>query len=55
MDDSPRTRFRSGLAAGVPFAIAGGILSMSFGILATAAGMPGIAAVVMSVALLPST
>jgi 4-azaleucine resistance transporter AzlC len=48
MDESPRVRFRSGLRAGVPFAIAGGFVSMSFGILATAAGMPGIAAVVMS-------
>ncbi len=48
MDDSARARFRSGLRAGVPFAIAGAILSMSFGVLATAAGMSDIAAVVMS-------
>jgi 4-azaleucine resistance transporter AzlC len=48
MDDSARARFRTGLRAGVPFAIAGGILSMSFGVLATAAGMSDIAAVVMS-------
>jgi 4-azaleucine resistance transporter AzlC len=48
MDESARARFRSGLRAGVPFAIAGGILSMSFGVLATAAGMSDIAAVVMS-------
>jgi len=48
MDDSARARFRSGLRAGVPFAIAGGVLSMSFGVLATAVGMSDIAAVVMS-------
>jgi 4-azaleucine resistance transporter AzlC len=48
MDESARARFRSGLRAGVPFAIAGGIVSMSFGVLATAAGMSDIAAVVMS-------
>ncbi len=48
MDDSVRARFRFGLRAGIPFAIAGCILSMSFGVLATAAGMSGIAAVVMS-------
>jgi 4-azaleucine resistance transporter AzlC len=48
MDDSARARFRSGLRAGVPFAIAGGILSMSFGVVATAAGMSDAAAVVMS-------
>jgi 4-azaleucine resistance transporter AzlC len=48
VDESARARFRSGLRAGIPFAIAGGILSMSFGVLATAAGMSDIAAVVMS-------
>lgn len=48
MEESARARFRSGLRAGVPFAIAGGILSMSFGVLATAAGMSDIAAVAMS-------
>jgi 4-azaleucine resistance transporter AzlC len=48
MDESARARFRDGLRAGVPFAIAGGILSMSFGVLATGAGMSEVAAVLMS-------
>jgi 4-azaleucine resistance transporter AzlC len=45
---SPRERFRAGLRAGVPFAIAGGLLSLSFGVLARHFGMPELAAVVMS-------
>lgn len=48
MGDGHRERFRTGLRAGVPFAIAGGILSMSFGVLATGAGMSEPAAVLMS-------
>jgi 4-azaleucine resistance transporter AzlC len=48
MEDSARARFRKGLRAGVPFAIAGCILSASFGVLATDAGMSEVAAIVMS-------
>jgi predicted branched-subunit amino acid permease len=40
--------FRAGVRAGVPFAIAGGLLAASFGVLARDVGMPGWAAVVMS-------
>ena len=42
-------RFRAGLRAGAPFAIAGGLLAASFGVLARDVGMPGWAAIVMSV------
>ena len=41
-------RFRAGMRAAVPFAIAGGLLATSFGVLARDAGMPGWAAVLMS-------
>jgi 4-azaleucine resistance transporter AzlC len=41
--------FRAGLRAGAPFAVAGALLSLSFGVLAREAGMPAIAVVVMSV------
>lgn len=41
-------RFRAGLRAGTPFAVAGFFLSLSFGVLAVGAGMPAIAAYVMS-------
>jgi predicted branched-subunit amino acid permease len=47
-DAVPRERFRAGLRAGVPFAIAGGLLSVSFGVLAHGAGFSDVAAVVMS-------
>jgi len=40
--------FRAGVRAGAPFAIAGGLLATSFGVLAHDVGMPGWAAVVMS-------
>ena len=40
--------FRAGVRAGFPFALAGGLLAASFGVLATDVGMPGWAAVVMS-------
>ena len=40
--------FRAGVRAAVPFAIAGGLLAASFGVLARDVGMPGWAAVVMS-------
>lgn len=41
--------FRAGLRAGAPFAVAGGLLSLSFGVLAREAGMPAVAVVAMSV------
>jgi predicted branched-subunit amino acid permease len=40
--------FRAGVRAGVPFALAGGLLAASFGVLAREVGMPGWAAIVMS-------
>jgi predicted branched-subunit amino acid permease len=40
--------FRAGVRAGVPFALAGGLLSASFGVLAGDVGMPGWAAILMS-------
>jgi 4-azaleucine resistance transporter AzlC len=40
--------FRSGLRAGAPFAVAGFLLSLSFGVLARDAGMPAVAVIVMS-------
>jgi predicted branched-subunit amino acid permease len=40
--------FRAGVRAGVPFAIAGGLLATSFGVLARDVGMPAWAAVLMS-------
>jgi predicted branched-subunit amino acid permease len=45
---SPAARFRAGLRAGLPFALAGGLLAASFGVLANDVGMPGWAAVLMS-------
>jgi 4-azaleucine resistance transporter AzlC len=44
----PRERFWEGFRAAVPYAIAGFVLSLSFGVLATDAGFPPLAAVVMS-------
>jgi predicted branched-subunit amino acid permease len=40
--------FRAGVRAALPFAIAGGLLAASFGVLARDVGMPGWAAVAMS-------
>jgi 4-azaleucine resistance transporter AzlC len=40
--------FRRGLRVGAPFAVAGGILALSFGILAGEAGFSDVAAVIMS-------
>jgi predicted branched-subunit amino acid permease len=42
------TGFRAGVRAGLPFALAGGLLATSFGVLAVDVGMPGWAAVLMS-------
>ena len=41
--------FRDGLRAGLPVALAGSVLAMSFGVLAGDVGMPGWTAVLMSV------
>jgi len=41
-------RFGEGVRAGFPFALAGGLLAASFGVLARDVGMPGWAAVLMS-------
>jgi 4-azaleucine resistance transporter AzlC len=41
--------FRAGLHAGAPFAVAGFLLSLSFGVLARGVGMPTVAVIVMSV------
>jgi 4-azaleucine resistance transporter AzlC len=43
-----RTSLHRGVRLGLPFAAAGFLLSMSFGILAREAGMPALAAIVMS-------
>jgi predicted branched-subunit amino acid permease len=40
--------FRAGVRAALPFAIAGGLLAASFGVLARDVGMPGWAAILMS-------
>src|SRR5215203_3832739 len=43
-----RGTFRPGVRAGLPFALAGGLLAASFGVLARDVGMPGWAAIAMS-------
>ena len=43
-----RRSFRAGVRAGLPYAAVGGLLSMSFGVLARHAGFPVEAAIVMS-------
>jgi 4-azaleucine resistance transporter AzlC len=43
-----RASWRAGLKAGVPYALAGFLLSLSFGVLARDAGLPVLAAIVMS-------
>lgn len=47
-EPTPRESFRAGLRAGIPFAIAGGLLSLSFGVLAHEVGFSAIGAIVMS-------
>jgi len=42
------TTFRDGLRAGLPFALAGGVVAISFGVLATQVGLSPLAAIVMS-------
>ena len=52
MTDRPeataRESFRAGLRAGLPYAVAGGVLSLSFGVLAIEAGFSALGAIVMS-------
>src|SRR6266576_2066606 len=50
MDDGATRResWRAGLRAGVPYALAGFLLSLSFGVLARDAGFSVVAAIVMS-------
>ncbi len=45
---SPAESFRAGVKAGIPFALAGLLLSASFGVVARQAGLTGLAAIVMS-------
>jgi 4-azaleucine resistance transporter AzlC len=47
-DESPRARFRQGLRDGLPFAIAGLLVSASFGVVAHDAGFSPLASIVMS-------
>lgn len=44
----PRTSFRTGLRQAIPFAGAGSLLGLSFGVLATSVGFSPVAAIVMS-------
>jgi predicted branched-subunit amino acid permease len=46
--EDPRARLSDGLRAGVPFALAGGVVAISFGVVARQAGLSPVAAVVMS-------
>ncbi len=48
MTRGERDQLRAGLRAGVPFAIASFMLSVSFGVVATDVGMSAVAAIVMS-------
>jgi 4-azaleucine resistance transporter AzlC len=45
---SPRASFRAGIRAGLPFAIVGFVLSLSFGVLAREVGFSALGAIVMS-------
>ncbi|HET8950714.1 MAG TPA: AzlC family ABC transporter permease, partial [Solirubrobacteraceae bacterium] len=45
---TPRERFLKGLRLGVPFAIAGFLVALTFGIVARDAGLSSVAAIVMS-------
>jgi len=47
-DPTPRAHFVAGVRAAIPFAVAGGILSLSFGVLAREVGLSAIAAIAMS-------
>ena len=43
-----RRRLRAGMRAGLPFAVAGGLLALSFGVVAQGAGLSPVAAIAMS-------
>jgi 4-azaleucine resistance transporter AzlC len=43
-----RDAFRAGVRVGLPYAIAGGVVAVSFGVVAQEAGFSGLAAVIMS-------
>jgi 4-azaleucine resistance transporter AzlC len=43
-----RARLREGARAGLPFAVAGGLLALSFGVVAQGAGLSALAAIAMS-------
>jgi len=45
---TPRERFVRGMRLGVPFALAGGLVALSFGVVARDVGLSAIAAIVMS-------
>ena len=44
----PRERFVRGMRLGIPFALAGGLVALSFGVVARDVGLSAIAAIVMS-------
>src|SRR4051795_12671579 len=48
MDRSARASFRTGVRAGIPYALAAFLVSVSFGVLARDAGLSALAAIVMS-------
>jgi len=48
-DEGARTAFRRGLRLGVPFAVVGFLLSLSFGVLARQAGFSVVQAIATSV------
>src|SRR3954470_24149145 len=48
MAPSARASFRTGARAGIPYALAGFLVSLSFGVLARDAGFSALAAIVMS-------
>ena len=47
-EEAPRARFRSGVRAALPVAVAGSLVALSFGVVAHDAGFSAVAAVVMS-------
>ena len=46
--DQHTSAFADGVRAGIPFAVAAGLLSISFGVVAQEAGLSGVATIVMS-------
>ena len=52
---SPRASFRAGLKAGVPYAVAGGVLALSFGVLARESGLSALGTIVMSAVVFAGT